>query len=234
MKKYGFILAGVGLAMVMSCSKEHLDGDTGADLYSGEVSQITNQRAAAGTYEGEWRLSKYGMTCTGQIEVSSYMMISFDVPADYLVPRLALYDETKKAAYPGEPLFMDNAQREYFSTSQVMRTMTQGYSTDAAYSQLANIAAESSDTPSPPGDFALQLGVKTDGVDYVIRMTGIKEQPSAVYDVNTGLWTMAIPIDQVTVTNLNTGAQMSFAYLDEEAPEKSAWLLVFRATRKIK
>lgn len=234
MKKYGLILIGVGLAMVMSCSKEHLDGDMAAELYSPEnKTVVSNQVDAMGTYEGEWRLSKYGLTCTGQIEVSSYI-ISFDVPADYLVPRLALYDETKKAAYPEEPLFMDNAQREYFHTSQVMRRLTQGYSTDAAYSQLANSVAESSDIPSPPGDFALFLGVKADGADYVISMTGIKEQPSAVFDVSTGLWTMAIPIDQVTITNLNTSAQMSFAYLDEEAPEKSAWLLVFRATRKIK
>ena len=234
MKKYGLILIGVGLAMVMSCSKEHLDGDMAAELYSPEnKTVVSNQVDAMGTYEGEWRLSKYGLTCTGQIEVSSYI-ISFDVPVDYLVPRLALYDETKKAAYPEEPLFMDNAQREYFHTSQVMRRLTQGYSSDAAYSQLANSVAESSDIPSPPGDFALFLGVKADGADYVISMTGIKEQPSAVFDVSTGLWTMAIPIDQVTITNLNTSAQMSFAYLDEEAPEKSAWLLVFRATRKIK
>ncbi len=227
-------MIGVGLAMVMSCSKEHLDGDMAAELYSPEnKTVVSNQVDALGTYEGEWRLSKYGLTCTGQIEVSSYI-ISFDVPVDYLVPRLALYDETKKAAYPEEPLFMDNAQREYFHTSQVMRRLTQGYSSDAAYSQLANSVAESSDIPSPPGDFALFLGVKADGADYVISMTGIKEQPSAVFDVSTGLWTMAIPIDQVTITNLNTSAQMSFAYLDEEAPEKSAWLLVFRATRKIK
>ena len=92
--------------------------------------------------------------------------------------------------------------------------------------------AESPD--APPGDFSLLLGVKADGVDYIISMTGIKEQPSAVFDVNTGLWTMAVPIDQVTVTNEKTGAKMSFAYLDEQAPERSAWLLVFRATKKIK
>ena len=232
MKKYGLILIGVGLAMVMSCSKEHLDGDMAAELYSPEnKTVVSNQVDAVGTYEGEWRLSKYGMTCTGQIEVTADR-IMFDVPADYLVPRLALYDETKKAAYPEEPLFMDNAQREYFHTSQVMRSSTQGYSTDAAYSQLANVVAESPD--APPGDFSLLLGVKADGVDYIISMTGIKEQPSAVFDVNTGLWTMAVPIDQVTVTNEKTGAKMSFAYLDEQAPERSAWLLVFRATRKIK
>lgn len=232
MKKYGLILIVVGLAMVMSCSKEHLDGDMAAELYSPEnKTVVSNQVDALGTYEGEWRLSKYGLTCTGQIEVTADRIL-FDVPADYLVPRLALYDETKKATYPEEALFMDNAQREYFHTSQVMRSSTQGYSTDAAYSQLANIVAESPD--APPGDFSLLLGVKADGVDYTISMAGIKEQPSAVFDVSTGLWTMAIPIDQVTITNLNTGAQMSFAYLDEEAPEKSAWLLVFRATRKIK
>ena len=232
MKKYGLILIGVGLAMVMSCSKEHLDGDMAAELYSPEnKTVVSNQVDAVGTYEGEWRLSKYGMTCTGQIEVTADR-IMFDVPADYLVPRLALYDETKKAAYPEEPLFMDTAQREYFHTSQVMRSSTQGYSADAAYSQLANVVAESPDSPS--GDFSLLLGVKADGVDYSISMTGIKEHPSAVFDVNTGLWTMAVPIDQVTVTNEKTGAQMSFAYLDEQAPERSAWLLVFRATKKIK
>ena len=70
-------------------------------------------------------------------------------------------------------------------------------------------------------------------MEYHIVLLGIKEKPSAVYDVNTGLWTVAIPIDETKITNRKTGTPISIVFLDEEAPGRSAYLFVFKATKKL-
>ena len=234
MKQFGMILISVGLAFTMSCSKDSIDNGSfvSETLPKNDTTQtvISDLVTPYGTYEGEWQLSKYGLTCEGQIVVEEGRIL-FDVPADYLVPRLAIYDDTQKAQYPEEPIFVNTLYHEYLNTCQVMNWSALGYSLDTWYMQMKNELSGSDDTPA--GDHALLIGVKVDDVEYSLSMIGIKEQPTAVYDENTGLWTMAIPIDKVTIINMKTGQQISFAYLDKEAPERSAWLFVFRAKRKI-
>ena len=158
--------------------------------------------------------------------------IVFDIPADYLFPRLSIVTEERKAMYPEEPLFTTIAPLTYLNTSQTMFCSTQGVSKDANYYDVKNIVGEGSEKASfnnyPTFD------IKVDDVDYNIDLIGIKEKPTAVFDINTKLWTVAIPIDQVSIYSHLSQKQIDAAYLDEERPEKSAWLFIFRATRKIK
>ena len=111
-----------------------------------------------------------------------------------------------------------------------MRYSTQGFSTNATYVQ--NIGVDN--VTAPHGYNAVVFYAQTNNADYEITLYSIKEQPSAVFDNNTGLWTMAIPIDKVNIYNSMKYTNMNFEYLDKEAPDKSAWLLVFRATKRIK
>ena len=155
--------------------------------------------------------------------------IAFDVPADYLFARLGIVTEDKKAMYPKEPLFTSDSTPSYSNTRQVMACSLQGYSEAATYSQLSNRQGIEITTV---GD--ILFDVKIEDVEYHIALTGIKDKPTAVFDFNTGLWTVAIPIDTVTITNKTTGTSLTATYLDEEAPDKSAWLFVFRAAKRIK
>lgn len=217
----------MGLAVITSCSKDRIDDEI-ARLDPATIQNTSDNLALEGTFWGEWRLSKYGMTCEGQIEVTKDE-IAFDVPADYLFPRLGIVTEERKAKYPEEPLFTSDSAPSYSNTRQVMVCSLQGYSEAATYSQLSNRQGIEITTV---GD--LLFDVKIEDVEYHIVLKGIKEKPTAVFDFNTGLWTVAIPIDTVTITNKKTGTSITSTFIDEEAPDKSAWLFVFRAAKRIK
>jgi len=217
----------MGLAVITSCSKDRIDDEI-ARLDPATIQNTSDNLALEGTFWGEWKLSKYGMTCEGQIEVTKDE-IAFDVPADYLFPRLGIVTEERKAKYPEEPLFTSDSAPSYSNTRQVMVCSLQGYSEAATYSQLSNRQGIEITTV---GD--LLFDVKIEDVEYHIVLKGIKEKPTAVFDFNTGLWTVAIPIDTVTITNKKTGTSITSTFIDEEAPDKSAWLFVFRAAKRIK
>ena len=217
------------MAVAMSCSKDNID-----DVYDQQIeprtdkdtTNISKPIVSSGIFEGEWRLSKYGKTCEGRIEANGDK-ITFDIPADYLFPRLGFVTDERKAMFPEEPLFT-TSEPTYFDTEQTMSFATQGISADAIYYEMAGIIAEIDFSHKP------SFGVKADSVDYRINLIAIKEQPTAVFDNNTRLWTVAIPIDQVSAYNCRTSNLITSSYLDEENPDKSAWLLVFRATKRIK
>lgn len=223
MRRSGLLLLCLGMAFFVSCSKEDYD-----QLVDDKV-QIGTLTTPNGTFEGEWQLSKYGKTCPGTIEVDSDQII-YDLPVDYLLPRLGLVDETSKAAHPDEPFFTTTSDYTYSNITQVMTFSTLGVSADAIY-----IKNESIDNLTVPHSYNSPLfSVRADDVDYTLNLIGLKEQPSGIFDNNTGLWKLSIPIDKVSIHNHKTQAQMSILVVDEEAPDKSAWLFVFRAKRKIK
>ena len=231
MRRLDIIFLSMGLAVITSCSKGNIDDDIVP--FTPHMDETSALLAHEGTFEGEWKLSKYEMTCKGQIQVRGDL-IAFDVPADYLFPRFMLDSEKKRLEYPDEPIFKSSVNIEYFNTKQVMICSLQGYSDDATYSQLNNTGsgnAEGENAYTTTGDIAFD--VKVEGVEYHIVLLGIKEKPTAVYDVNTGLWTVAIPIDETKITNRKTGTPISIVFLDEEAPGKSAYLFVFKATKKL-
>jgi len=231
MKQFGMILISAGLVVAMSCSKDNIDDQLAPNPQqsANDSTAISDLITSSGIFEGEWRLSKYGKTCEGRIEVNGDRII-YDIPADYLFPRLGIVTESRKAMYPEEPLFTSDLS--YFNTSQTMYCSTQGFSTEATYYEAINIVGEGSEKELfnnyPTFD------IKANDVEYNIGLIGIKEKPTAVFDINTKLWTLAIPIDQVSIYSHLSHEQINSSYLDEEAPEKSAWLFVFRAKRKIK
>ena len=218
----------------MSCSKDNIDDQLIPATQQSDkdtTNIISNLIVSSGIFEGEWRLSKYGKTCEGRIEVNGDE-ITFDIPADYLFPRLGIVTDQRKAMYPEEPLFTAIVGFTYLNTSQTMNCSTQGFSKEATYYEVMNIVGEGSDK-ALFGNYPT-FDIKVDDADYSIGLIGIKEKPTAVFDTNTKLWTVAIPIDQVSVFSHLSQKQINSAYLDEERPEKSAWLLVFRATKRIK
>ena len=219
----------MGMAVALSCSKDDIDDHKDAPFpqaAENDTTVISGQIVSSGIFEGEWRLSKYGKTCEGRIEANGDK-ITFDIPADYLFPRLGFVTDERKAMFPEEPLFT-TSEPTYFGTEQTMSFATQGISADAIYYEMAGIIAEIDFSHKP------SFGVKADSVDYRINLIAVKEQPTAVFDNNTRLWTVGIPIDQVSAYNCQTGNLITSSYLDEERPDKSAWLLVFRATKRIK
>lgn len=222
MRQSGICLLFVGMVLAMSCSKDSFDDDVGATLPVAE-----NHITPYGTFEGDWRLGKYGQTCLGTIEVDSGQ-IKFDLPMEYLFPKLGVVSEKTQAAYSGEPFFNPSSDHTFYNFGQVMRYSLQGYSSDAQY--LSNIGIDN--LTAPQGNNALSFYVKADDVDYCVSLSATKDEATAVFDFNTGLWTLAIPIDKITISNNHTN--ISIALLDDSMPENSAWLFVFRANRKIK
>ena len=91
MRRLDIIFLSIGLAVITSCSK-NIDDDI---AYIPKVMEETPAvYAYEGTFEGEWKLSKYEMTCKGQIQVRGDL-IYFDVPADYIFPRFMLDSERR-------------------------------------------------------------------------------------------------------------------------------------------
>lgn len=216
MKQIGMILFVLVMVIVVSCSKA--EDEVINRPYEDIMEDLSTYY---GTFEGDWQLSKYGKTCSGEIEVKANEIV-FDLPADYLLPKLGLVSEKSKADHLDEPFFTTASDYTYFNTSQTMLYSMLGYSTDAIYMK------------NDQGDDGLSFGVKADDVDYRLSLVGVKEQPSAVYDFSSGLWRVAIPIDKATIYNRKTDVQISIALLNEDTPETSAWLLVFRTKKKIK
>ena len=227
-------MLGMGMAVALSCSKDDIDDQLIPATQQSDkdtTNIISNLIVSDGIFEGEWRLSKYGKTCEGRIEVKGDQIV-FDIPADYLFPRLGIVTDKRMAMYPEEPLFTSKSALTYFNTSQTMNCSTQGFSKEATYYEVMNIVGEGSDK-TLFGNYPT-FDIKVDDADYSIGLIGIKEKPTAVFDTNTKLWTVAIPIDQVSIYSHLSYSQINSAYLDEENPDKSAWLLVFRATKRIK
>ena len=233
------ILICLAALLILSCSKDSMSD------YEPRVTEENND-TPKGTFEGLWKLSKYGLRYEGTIEVSD-SAITFDLPADYLLPRLSLRDSVLKAdVTTDEPIVKAESDYTYYNTMQTLKFVQQGYSSDVFYTTinstsniyttldcLVEVGGQTFALPKPE-EKTISLGVKVGGVDYRIDLLGSKEQPSAVFDANTGLWTIALPIDKATIYNLTTGRQIIVRYVDEEVPYRSAWLMVFRATSKIK
>jgi hypothetical protein len=238
MKRRIILICLVGM-FILSCSKSD------DDLASKEPQVIEKTFNPIGTFEGKWKLSKYGLRYDGTIEVSD-SAITFDLPADYLLPRLTLKDSIIKAdATTDEPIAKTEEEYTYYNTMQTLKFVQQGYSSDILYTTinstsnayttldcLIEVGGQTFALPKPE-EKTISFRVKAGDVDYRIDLLGIKEAPSAVFDATTGLWTIALPIDKATVYNLTTGRQIIVKYIDEEVPDRSAWLFVFRATSKI-
>ena len=219
MRRLRLILLCMGMMLAFSCSKE--------EDYTSEPQHNNNIITPYGIFEGGWQLSKYGRDVTGEIKVDSDQII-FDVPADYLLYRLGLANEDSKSVYPDEPFVKTTSDYTYYNTTQVMRYSELGYSATSIY-----IKNESIDNQMTPfGNNALSFDIKADDTDYCISLAGIKEQPSGVFDNITGQWQLAIPIDKAVIYNKKTAMQFTIIMLDEDTPDESAWLLVFRGYRK--
>lgn len=228
MKKIRIILFVLGMVFIVSCSKSK-DEDILTSVSDQDGGTSEALITPYGTFDGEWQLSRYGKTCPGTIKVDS-TQIRFDVPADYLLPRLGLIDEASKAAHPDEPFYTTTSDYTYSNTAQVMHYSMLGYSTAAIYIQNERFANQNNDQ----GENFFSFYVKADDVDYTVNLNSFKEEPTAVFDIVTGQWKLAIPIDTAVIYNRQTSAQMTVIMLDEEAPDKSAWLFVFRSKKKIK
>lgn len=222
MRQSGICLLFVGMVLAVSCSNDHLD----ADIETMPITETNNNLTLYGTFEGDWRLGKYGQTCRGTIEVDSGK-IKFDLPMEYLFPKLGLATDKTQAAYPNDPLFDKSSELTFSDIGQIMQYSVQGYSSDAQYLTTTDIDNQT----APYGFNDISFNVKANDVKYRIGLSGIKDETTAVFDYSTGLWTLAIPIDKITISNNNTN--LSVVLLDDSMPENSAWLFVFRANRKI-
>lgn len=209
-----FILC-LGMVFFLSCSED--------ETYTTPVyTEITPY----GTFEGEWQLSKYDETCPGTITVYPDSIL-FDMPAEYLLPRLGLVNETSKANHPKLSFFWPKSEYIYATITQKMFYSIFGYSTESIYIKN-EIMRNQVDWLSKTN--YTWFYVYADDVPYLVWLDSIKEQPSGVFNNVTGQWTLAIPIDQIEISSYNN--IMSFLMLDEDAPDKSAWLLVFKGFRK--
>lgn len=205
----------LGLVLAASCSN-----DPGGEVVSDPTTNKDNPTASwKGSFQGEWRLSYYGAVSEGSVEVGD-STFEFSLPSEYLLPRLGLVDEASRRYYPDEPFYQTTSEYIYDDSSQRLRYTIQGYSAEAIYAYVS---------ASP-----FYLGVKADGVSYRIGLYGEKEQSTAVFDIATGLWRLALIIDKIVIVNQSTGRQIVVKAIDEKrSPEKSAWQLVFRAARRI-
>lgn len=198
--------------LVTACNKEDPD----------EVNQ--NNAPIQNTpvfYDGVWSVGQQ-VVDTARLEVSTDMKIR--LPEDYLASLCLL--TTKGGELPTAIAGKGNIPENSWGSSTnvgsagikpngmpvTLRNMEQGYSDNGQYYSVCSPSSgyESDERPSignslyDSGTFSFYA--TKDGVDYRILLFS-DERPTSIYRVDTGLWTISIPIDGFLITNLETMEQ---------------------------
>lgn len=178
MKRYGVAaLVAAALTAVAGCQPGVGDDDT-AGTY-----QQSDPAYNVGVYEGEWSVNRQ-VVDTARMTVTGATTIHLRLPHDYLAG----------LCYPG-------ATAEAANEPAVIKVREQGYSEQSLYMAFVSMQVA----------FNTQLYFNTCSFEATVGnerwRVGLlsRENASAVQQIATGMWSLAIPIDGFQVTNLETG-----------------------------
>ena len=218
-KLLGVLLMGV--CLLAACDDgEHMDSQSVyqmMDEYNRYLSESSN------VYTGEWVVDKQVVdTARLRKEKDQFMFV---YPEKFLAQRA----------------FQDNAANLVCRpVQQVLYFVLAGNSEHSTYANIEghyngfyNIEVSGPGgfpvAPKPwmlPESGSYSFLVAQDGLQYRIDILG-KENGTAIFDMNTMFWSLAIPIDKIVLTNMQTGEQKT-----EELT--STMMLVFNPKKEIK
>ena len=217
-KQLGVLL--IGVCLLTSCDDgEHMDTEKVYQMIE-EYNQFLKE--STNTYTGDWIVDKQVVdTALMRKEKEQFMFV---FPEKYLAQK-AFHDNTTKmdchriqqAVY-----FVLAGNSEQNSYSNIM----------GHYNSFDNIEFSGPDgmpVAAPawmiPESGSYSFAVTREGTQYRIDMSS-KESGTAIFDMETMFWSLAIPVDKMVVTNMQTGEQKT-----EELT--STMMLVFNPKKEI-
>ena len=211
------LVAWLAVGLMAACSKND-DNEPNMDTIP-----PFNYTIVKTVYDGVWTVDQ-AVVDTARLEVWGDMKIR--LPEDYLTD---LYLSSPKeeglasaiAGKDDKPKDSSGSSTNTVSTDikpkgvpVTMRNLEQGYSDNGQY--YSNYSPSSNDTDegrekTSGGNSLYESGtfsfyVTKDGVDYRILLLS-NDRPTSIYRMDTGLWTISIPINGFLVTNLETNEQ---------------------------
>ena len=223
MKQLGTILLGLGLALVMSCSKEDVESNS-------EPVIPVKTKELTGKFEGKW--SCMSEPSTGTIEVYDNHFIIYELPTKTIVddvvdPFRSSYSdhpEIKNQLKDSIGNFFFASSYQYPTSSLSFKYQLNSFSDKSYFASISNLrdnwsnismtiidpnSGEITDIkPSEP--YNISFDVVADGVPYRIDMISKDHEVNAEFNIKTGLWTFHYWFSNYRIYNLQTGQQFEY------------------------
>jgi len=233
MKKIGFCVLGLGLALMTACSSDNDE----PNIPKEEPKPEETAAEWSGKFEGQWNC--WGVTsATGTMEVDGDLErenMGFIFPAeaifDYFIQiiRSGAIDRPMRQKHLtdtiGNIFFADSytyiKKGQYVSFK--LNTASDGsyHASDIGlYTEWNDIYIYIYEDYEPPypgetsvivpvGKNTIAFGVVADGVTYIVTLDNKEEDMSLDFDASTGLWTFTYSLDAFRIFNLNTNKEYS-------------------------
>ena len=226
MKQFGTILLGLGLALVMSCSKEDVEGP----MYNSEPIIPVKTLELTGEYVGKW--SCMSEPSTGTIEVYDNHFIIYELPTKTIVddvvdPFRSSYSdhpEIKNQLKDSIGNFFFASSYQYPTSSLSFKYQLNSFSDKSYFASISNLRDNWSNIsmtiidpnsgditiikPSEP--YNISFDVVADGVPYRIDMISKDHEVNAEFNMKTGMWTFYYWFSNYRIYNLQTGQQFEY------------------------
>lgn len=223
MKQLGTILLGLGLALVMSCSKEDVESNS-------EPVIPVKTKELTGKFEGKW--SCMSEPSTGTIEVYDNHFIIYELPTKTIVddvvdPFRSSYSdhpEIKNQLKDSIGNFFFASSYQYPTSSLSFKYQLNSFSDKSYFASISNLrdnwsnismtiidpnSGEITDIkPSEP--YNISFDVVADGVPYRIDMISKDHEVNAEFNIKTGMWTFYYWFSNYRIYNLQTGQQFEY------------------------
>ena len=216
--KTGFGLL-LSMMLLASCSQD-------TSVLS-EVNEALDQLSAMGIYDGEWRVDTRSYVVGENRLTVKKDSIEFVLPEEYIVSSgIRLWNDNLSSTLAQELLFLSSSEVEYYGVVQHIHYTWEGSSSNACYSELESLSHNSVGEPVY-GVYSFKVRFRDTPykVDYRIDLL-LSDKVTAMYDINTKMWTIMIPLDKIVVVNLKSGKKVN-----EIKPILP--ILVFNSTKKI-
>ena len=179
-RTYLFILWATALLLTAACAND-------SDMLCYEPPRFDAYSDAAGIYDGEWTVNKQ-VVDTARLEV--FDKLTLRLPEDYLT-RLCFPDKSGAESPQSK------------GTPMVVELLTQGYTKQMElYSFLTMMKDSGGKALYGSGYFYVTIG----DTDYRIDLL-CSESSSSIFRLDTGLWTIAIPIRGFLIVNTMTNEE---------------------------
>lgn len=226
MKQFRTILLGMGLALVMSCSKEDVEGpvDNSEPVIPVKTQELT------GKFEGKW--SCVTELSSGKLEVNDDYFIIYELPTKTIVDDVV---NPFRSSYSDHPEIKDQlkdsignfffaSSYNYLTSSLSFKYQLDSYSDESFFASISNLidnwsnismtiidpdSGEITDiNPSEP--YNISFDVEADGVPYRIDMISKDHEVNAEFNMKTGMWTFHYWFSNYRIYNLKTGQQYEY------------------------
>lgn len=249
MKKFGVILFGLSLALLMSCSKEEVE----KPVDNGEPVVPMTSQELTGEFEGEWG-SIYGNIQNGKIVVNDGFIFIDEIPAEGIFNEIKQQVLSSCIFYPELKASITDSIGNLFFASSYKYPMTDlqikyemgSYSSkegcfSASIESIKNIWSVTStvlesSVIDPPEPNTISFSVKVDKTIYRLDLISKEHEVNAEFSIENGMWLFQYWFNTFRFINLMTGQQYDMAIMNSGYPRRhnkeDTNLLQFQAKKR--